>query len=335
MISRREIISSSREFSSLSSASANCLLGASTSDLRQSSDAKLAKARHKQESRGTKHLQAASEQFKAQLASKLAGNRQLPQQTRESRAKSNNANSTSKQTATANSTPKQRTSNLCHQMRDFSASDSSLTCSSSSLLSNSSLTSVSSSGASNYFKAPSAGAVSKNLDGKSSNANSSSSQSQEARLSRQLSADKPPKQQATAKAAQQRAFVEQNFDPYSVYGEDYDDDDDVWYSQPKLFEVSSAFANWRPFNAALTSKTLEARCLNLCRPSDCAESDLLRKLRLISRLISRQCLSTVRHFLTLSQSAQCGARRRHAQRHLQERNACTGQLSTKRLCLVG
>lgn len=33
------------------------------------------------------------------------------------------------------------------------------------------------------------------------------------------------------------------FDPYSVYGDDDDDDEDVWYSDERLFEVSSLSAS--------------------------------------------------------------------------------------------
>lgn len=35
-----------------------------------------------------------------------------------------------------------------------------------------------------------------------------------------------------------------HFDPYSVYGEEDNDEEDVWYSEDRLFEVSSHFDSW-------------------------------------------------------------------------------------------
>lgn len=40
---------------------------------------------------------------------------------------------------------------------------------------------------------------------------------------------------------EEHKFVRQDFDPYSIYGEDEDEEEDVWYSEERLFEVSSLY----------------------------------------------------------------------------------------------
>lgn len=69
-----------------------------------------------------------------------------------------------------------------------------------------------------------------------------SSTNQKGALSRNKQAmlhQNPHPHQSLARAADHESNMSQHFDPYSVYGEEEDEEEDVWYSEERLFEVSA------------------------------------------------------------------------------------------------